>query len=174
MSTALPTPRESLPSVETTTDFRTSLSAARVDFLFADLIVGLRGRRNLTERQREFMRLADQVRRTAEEELQFHALGVAEGGATKGVLAAVAVSKSLRAGRQKARDGRNAALREVAELLEQAGLVDAESGLPLWDRGELLGALIELANSPVPQEIRAAWKRAGDDALARHEQGAAL
>lgn len=59
-----------------------------------------------------------------------------------------------------------AELRRSAELLVLAGLLDNDTGLPLRDRGELLGALLDLAKTPADGKVRAAWKRAGDAALA--------
>lgn len=35
-------------------------------------------------------------------------------------------------------------LSRSAELLVLAGLLDSRTGLPVWDRGELLGALLQL------------------------------
>ncbi|WP_370599187.1 conjugal transfer protein TraD (plasmid) [Plesiomonas shigelloides] len=56
---------------------------------------------------------------------------------------------------------------QSAGLLILAGLVDTKTGKPNRDKGELLGALISLAESDVPDEKRAAWKSKGDALLAK-------
>jgi len=45
-----------------------------------------------------------------------------------------------------------------------ANLVDSKTGLPLWDKGELLGGLIALA-STTDETKRKAWKVRGDALL---------
>lgn len=47
-----------------------------------------------------------------------------------------------------------------------SGLVDTKTGMPMRDRGELLGALMALASSNVDEAKRMEWKRAGDEKLA--------
>lgn len=57
-------------------------------------------------------------------------------------------------------------LYNAAQLLILAGLVDSITGLPVFDRGELLGALLELAKVTAEDPRRREWKRAGDALLA--------
>jgi hypothetical protein len=63
------------------------------------------------------------------------------------------------------RKSRNRELFNAAGLLILAGLVDSKSGLPLIDKGELLGALIGLSKVSLDDARRGEWKRAGDALL---------
>jgi hypothetical protein len=60
------------------------------------------------------------------------------------------------------RKARNRELFNAAGLLILAGLVDTKSGLPVIDRGELLGALLGLSKVSPEDPRRKEWKRAGD------------
>lgn len=61
---------------------------------------------------------------------------------------------------------RDRELYKAAELLILAGLVDSETGSPVFDRRELLGALLGLAKVPVEDARRSEWKCAGEALLA--------
>jgi hypothetical protein len=52
-----------------------------------------------------------------------------------------------------------------------AGLVDSRTGRPLLDRGELLGALMELSRVSPEDERKTQWKRNGDALLAERMRG---
>jgi hypothetical protein len=52
-----------------------------------------------------------------------------------------------------------------------AGLVDSKTGMPILDRGELLGALMELSRVAPEDERKAQWKRNGDALLAEKMKG---
>ncbi|GAB6848224.1 conjugal transfer protein TraD [Paraburkholderia kururiensis] len=143
--------------------------AARADFWLSDHIAGLRGRKNLSDQQKRFMVLADKVNRTIEEEHEFTALASAERAAED-------------ARRKSPEDVVNNAappvdrehqLSRPAELLVLAGLLDSRTGEPVWDRAELLGALLQLAATPADSEARVTWKRIGSamlNAASRHQR----
>jgi hypothetical protein len=57
-------------------------------------------------------------------------------------------------------------LYKTSELLILAGLVDSATGSPVFDRGELLGALLGLAKVPIEDARRSEWKSAGKALLA--------
>lgn len=169
MTKGLPPGSGDVPGSGRNDGVQASPSPAADGLWISGLIAGLRGRRDLNAQQKLFMELAGKVRRTAQEERQFQALATAEAAANqsvRGILAAVEVSRNLRASRQAESGSRTMELRRSAALLTLAGLLDAGTGLPLWDRGELLGALLELAKTPAGAKVRASWKRAGDAALA--------
>jgi len=48
-----------------------------------------------------------------------------------------------------------------------AGLVDAKTGKPVINKGELLGALLGLAKVTAEDPRRLEWKRVGDALLAK-------
>jgi hypothetical protein len=72
----------------------------------------------------------------------------------------------LEAVREAASSVRDQEVYNAAELLILAGLVDSETHAPAFDRGELLGALLALANVQAEDPRRREWKRAGDALLA--------
>lgn len=102
----------------------------------------LRGLKAPSDQQRLLLMLADKPDRTADDARIINAEKAAE---------------------RKARDHE---LYQSAGLLILAGLVDTTTGKPTRDRGELLGALVSLAEAQVDDEKRAAWKRKGDALLA--------
>ena len=67
--------------------------------------------------------------------------------------------------KQAERKARNHELYKAAGLLILAGLVDSATGKPLRDRGELLGALLDIAERKRDEETVREWKRAGDARL---------
>lgn len=75
--------------------------------------------------------------------------------------------KLINDGKEKERKARSHELYKVAGLLSLAGLVSKETGKPLLDRGELLGALLEIAELPTNAEKRLIWKQKGDSLLAK-------
>lgn len=143
--------------------------AARADFWLADHIAGLRGRRNLSDQQKRFMVLADRVNRTSDEEHEFTTLASAERAAEGARRKLPQVTPNSSA----APIDREHELSRSAELLVLAGLLDSRTGEPVWDRAELLGALLQLAATPADSEARATWKRIGSamlNAASRHQR----
>ncbi|CAM2198378.1 Conjugal transfer protein TraD (plasmid) [Paraburkholderia kururiensis] len=135
---------------------RTPGLTARPDFWLADHIAGLRGRANLSDQQRRFMVLADKVGRSGDEEREFNALASAQRSEEEhGKPPEVNPDTPL------APVDRDDELLRSAELLVLAGLLDGRTGLPVWDRAELLGALLTLAATREDSDARATWKRVG-------------
>ena len=73
---------------------------------------------------------------------------------------------------RRPRKARDRELYKAAGLLILAGLVDSKLGVPIIDRGELVGALLELAKAPADDPRRTEWKRAGDAVLAERSKKA--
>ncbi|MCN5666844.1 conjugal transfer protein TraD, partial [Escherichia coli] len=94
------------------------------------------------------------------------ALVKAEKAAEKAQRAKASVAKIVNAEKLAERKRRDRELYQSAGLLILAGLVDTKTGTPTRDRGELLGALVSLADNNVADEKRAEWKRKGDALLA--------
>jgi hypothetical protein len=69
------------------------------------------------------------------------------------------------------RKARDRELYNAAGLMILAGLVDSRTGMPVLDRGELLGALMELSRVAPEDERRMQWKRDGDALLAEKMKG---
>jgi len=137
----------------------------------------LRGLEAPSEQQRQLLLLVDKLRRTDADSRILAALIKAEAAAER------AQRARTEAARLAARDeeatrileaiNREAASREhdqelhnAAELLILAGLVDSGTHAPAFDPGELLGALLGLAEVPAEDPRRHEWKRAGEALLA--------
>lgn|SRR5690606_23999831 len=94
------------------------------------------------------------------------ALVRAEKAAERAQKARADAARIINAEKAAERKARDHELYQSAGLLILAGLVDTTTGKPTRDRGELLGALVSLAEAQVDDEKRAAWKRKGDALLA--------
>ncbi|PTQ79604.1 conjugative transfer protein TraD [Nitrosospira multiformis] len=137
----------------------------------------LRGLEAPSEQQRQLLLLVDKLRRTDADSRILAALIKAEAAAERAQRARTEAARLAARDEEAARIleaiNREAASREhdqelhnAAELLILAGLVDPETRTPVFDRGELLGALLGLANVPTEDPRRREWKRAGDALLA--------
>ena len=135
------------------------------DWLTARLAY-LRGLKAPNDHQRLLMLLADKPQRTADDERKLAALVKAEKAAERAQKARAQAARIINAEKEAARKARDRELYNAAGLLILAGLVDTKTGVPNLDRGELLGALLGLAQVPVNDQRRAEWKRAGDALLA--------
>lgn len=125
----------------------------------------LQGHANLNQQQQRFLELALMTSRSTLEEKQFKSALKLEKLAEQ-MLKAKAESASLQnAARKAARKARDHALYNSAGLMIVAGLVDTETGEPLIDKAELLGALMGLAKVPADDPRRSEWKKAGADKL---------
>jgi hypothetical protein len=137
----------------------------------------LRSLKAPSEQQQQLLLLADKLRRTDADSRILTALIRAEAAAERAQRAKAEAAR-LAAGdeeairileannREAASRGREEELYNVSELLVLAGLVDPATRAPAFDRGELLGALLELTNVPAEDPRRREWKRAGDALLA--------
>lgn len=135
------------------------------DAWLTDRLAYLRGLRSPTEHQRLLLQLADQPTRTDPETRTLAALIRVEKAADRAQKARAAAARLLTAEKIAARKARNHELYLSAGLLILAGLVETKTGQPTRDRGELLGALVALANTPATATQRATWKRTGDTLL---------
>lgn len=135
------------------------------DWLAARLAY-LRGLKAPSEQQRMLLMLADKPDRTPEDDRKMAALIRAERAAERAQKARAAAARIIDAEKAAKRKARDHELYQSAGLLILAGLVDTETGKPTRDRGELLGALLSLAEAQVDDETRAAWKRRGDTLMA--------
>ena len=129
-------------------------------------LVYLRGLKAPSDYQRLLLLLAEIQHPTAEEERKLAALVRAEKAADRAQKARANAARVVNADKLATRKARDRELYNSAGLLILAGLVDTRTGRPVSDRGELLGALLELAQVPQDELRRKGWKRAGDALLA--------
>lgn len=133
----------------------------------------IRGLKSPSEHQRLLLLLVEQPQRTAEDERKLSALVKAERAAERALQARALAARVVDKDKEATRKARDRELYNAAGLLILAGLVNTKTGLPTGDRGELLGALLGLAQVPADDPRRADWKRAGDALLrARSKAGA--
>lgn len=126
----------------------------------------LAGLKAPSDQQQLLMALATKTEKTPDDTRKLAALVRAEKAAERALKARADVARILNAEKAAARKARDHELYRSAGLLILAGLVDTRTGLPTRDRGELLGALLDLAERSASSETRAAWKRKGDARLA--------
>ena len=91
--------------------------------------------------------LADKPDRTADDGRKLAALVRAEKAAERAQKARADAARIINAEKAAERKARDHELYQSAGLLIQAGLVDTTTGKPTRDRGELLGALMSLAEA---------------------------
>lgn len=137
----------------------------------------LRGLEAPSEQQQQLLLLANKLRRTDSDSRILTALIKAEAAAERAQRAKVEAARLAARheeaaciletiNRETASTERDQELYNAAQLLILAGLVNSETRTPAFDRGELLGALLGLANIPAEDPRRREWKRAGDALLA--------
>ncbi|MCY1178899.1 Conjugal transfer protein TraD [compost metagenome] len=122
----------------------------------------LNGLKTPNDQQRLLLLLAGKTERTADDNRKLGALVKAEKAAERAQKARASAARIVNAEKEIARKTRDRELYQSAGLLILAGLVDTTTGSPSSDRGELLGALLELAKVPANDPRRGEWKRAGD------------
>ena len=131
----------------------------------------LRGLKAPSDHQRLLQLLAEKPDRTPEDERKLTALVRAEKAAERAQKARANAARIVNAEKLAARKARDRELYNAAGLMILAGLVDSRTGRPLLDRGELLGALMELSRVAPGDERKAQWKRNGDALLAERMKG---
>ena len=136
------------------------------DKWLAERLAYLRGLKAPSDQQRLLLMLADKPDHTAEDGRKMAALVRAEKTAERAQKARADAARIINAEKAAERKARDHALYESAGLMILAGLVDTKTGKPTRDSGELLGALISLAEAQVEPEKRAHWKRKGDALMA--------
>lgn len=137
------------------------------DQWIADRVTYIRGLKNPSEQQKFLLELHSDPFRNTENDRKFNTLIRAEKAAERATKAKADAARIIDAEKKSARKARDRELYQSAGLLILSGLVDTKTGMPMRDRGELLGALMELATaSNVDEAKRMQWKRAGDAKLA--------
>nr|WP_176704150.1 conjugal transfer protein TraD [Pseudomonas sp.]QDK64821.1 mobilization protein MobC [Pseudomonas sp.] len=126
----------------------------------------LRGLKAPSEQQRLLILIADKPELSKEDGPKLAALIRAEKAGDRAQKARADAARIVNAEKTSERKARDHELYQVAGLLSLAGLVDKQTGKPISDRGELLGALLGLAKVQVDDQRRAEWKRAGDSLIA--------
>jgi len=132
----------------------------------------IRNKKSPSEQQHLLVLLAEKDDKTPKEEQDFKALVRAEKAvarlekaAEKVASSKTKVSKILKAERSAKEKARTHELIQSAGLLIMAGLVDSKTGKPLWDRGELLGALSSMAEAQIDDTKKYSWKLKGNSIL---------
>ena len=134
----------------------------------------LSGLKNPTEQQRLFLELAAQVQNgtLSASDKSFNVLLQAEKADVKAQDAKRKARQLIADGQEKKRKARNHELYKVAGLLSVAGLVSKDTGKPTMDTGELLGALLSIAEVAADDPKRHAWKSKGNSQLQALEKSA--
>lgn len=139
------------------------------DQWLTDRLAYLQGLKAPSDQQRLLMLLAEKPSKDAKDERQLKALIRAEKANERATKAKADAARILNAEKASERKARDRELYQSAGLLILARLVDSKTGKPNRDRGELLGALLALAESDPPTDKRQAWKAKGDALLAAKE-----
>jgi reverse gyrase len=125
----------------------------------------IRGLKKPTDRQRMLLLLTEKRFRSADDQRKLETLIKAEKAEERVQKARAEAARVVTAVKQAERKARNHELYKAAGLLILAGLVDSATGKPLRDRGELLGALLDMAKGRRDENTVREWKRAGDARL---------
>lgn len=126
----------------------------------------LRGLRNPTEQQKLLLMLVDKEDRDDKDNRKLTVLIRAEKASERAQTARAAAARIINSDKATARKARDHEMYRAAGLMVLAGLVDKKTGEPTRDRGELLGALLMLAEAQPNDERRLVWKQRGDKVLA--------
>lgn len=127
----------------------------------------IRGLKAPSEQQRLLLTLAEMTEIDAKNQRKLNALVRAEKAAERAQKAKADAARIVNAEKAAQRKARDHELYNSAGLLIMAGLVDSKTGTPTRDKGELLGALIAMAEADISPERRAEWKKTGDQALSQ-------
>ena len=132
----------------------------------------IRNKKSPSDQQRLLILLCEKEDKTPKEERDFKALVRAEKAvarlekaAEKVASSKTKVSKILKAERSAKEKARTHELIKSAGLLIMAGLVDSETGKPLWDISELVGALSSMATTQIDDTKKSSWKIKGNKIL---------
>jgi len=128
----------------------------------------IRNKKSPSDQQRLLVLLAEKDDKTPKEEQDFKALVRAEKAvarlekaAEKVASSKTKVSKILKAERSAKEKARTHELIQSAGLLIMAGLIDSQTGKPIWDKSELLGALSSMAEANIDASKKEYWKKKG-------------
>jgi len=126
--------------------------------------VYIRGLKVPSVQQKLLLLLSEKTPRSKEEDRKLTALIRAERAIERVAKEKANISRILNAEKKAERRSRNRELFQAAGLMMLANLVDSKTGMPLWDKGELLGGLMALA-ATADETKRKAWKTRGDALL---------
>lgn len=131
-----------------------------------DKIKTIKGYKSPSEQQKLLVLLAEMENRSEDDEKALSALIRAEKAAERAANARKEAVKLVNKKKEEERTARSRELYNSAGLMIVAGLVDTKTGKPLFDAGELVGALAALAQVSPDDERRRKWKQTGDAMLA--------
>jgi len=107
--------------------------------------VYIRGLKAPSVQQKLLLLLSEKTPRSKEEDRKLTALIRAERAIERVAKEKANISRILNAEKKAERKSRNRELFQASGLIMLANLVDSKTGMPLWDKGELLGGLMALA-----------------------------
>lgn len=145
------------------------MTDAKNEAWLRDRLTHLQGLKSPTRIQQTMLKLAARTDRTPEEEKTLAAMVSAERAAEKAQKARIAASKVLDRESHAERKKRDHELYRSAGLMAVAGVVDRKTGMPVIDRGVLVGALAELTGNPSPERLTKL--KARGDALLHEAEG---
>lgn len=140
------------------------------DKWLSERVLHIRNLKSPSEQQRLLLLLFEKPTPSSDDTRKLNFLIKAEWAEAKAQKAKSDVARIVNAEKEAARKARDRELYQSAGLLILAGLVDTKSGSPVFDRGELLGALLEIKNRNVDSQVRSAWKRSGDELINARER----
>jgi len=122
----------------------------------------IKGLKSPSVQQQVLVLLADKKELSKDEKRKLAALVRAEKAAERFAKAKADAMRLLNAEKKTHQKVRNRELFQAAGLLILADLVDGKTGLPKWEKAELLGGLLSLASTAENEEKRQAWKAKGE------------
>lgn len=141
----------------------------QINSWLTDRVAFLKTLKSRTEQQELLVLLAQKPDRTPQDDKTLAVLTRAEKANVYAAKArqdaAIHINAERKAAAEAERKAREREMYEAAGLLGLAGLLDTKTGKLTVDRGELLGALLGLANVSPADPKRADWRRAGDALL---------
>lgn len=129
----------------------------------------IEGLKKPSQDQQRFVELATNRNRTASEETIFKTTLAYQQSLEQMKITKAKMSAALDKDKKLARKERDHQMYNCAGLLSSAGLVDKETGLPVWSRNQLFGAFIGLADVPADHPKREEWEKIGADRFAEME-----
>ena len=132
------------------------------DKWLTERLIYIRGLKAPNDQQKLMLMLIDNGAKNVNDARKLAALLRAEKATERAQKARADAARIINADKSSLRKARDHELYQSAGLMILAGLVDSKTGLPTWDKGELLGALASLGQANAAPEKRAEWKARGD------------
>ncbi len=142
----------------------------KAEEFLASRVLFIKGLKSPTDEQKLLVQLAELAELTADDERKLKALVAHEKAEIKAAAARAAVARAMMTPeevRRAERKARDHAMMKAAGLIGLAGLMNKRTGELLIDKGEFVGALLAIAETPKDEPRRASWKRKGDEVLAK-------